>query len=206
MFDRYSEGARRALFFTRYELSHLGGAIIEPGHLLLGLLRGSKGIQRLFAHLSIPLGELRLTIEHRVTRGDKLPTSAEVPFASATKRVLNFAAEEADRLLHHDIEAEHLLLGLLRENDPVAAASLSAYGISLNGTREFIASPPHTDNAAIDTQLVESVKPLAAAHVERIMQLVRDLAQAESGSPEGRMLVGRIDQELMMLMELLRCA
>jgi ATP-dependent Clp protease ATP-binding subunit ClpA len=205
MFDRYSEGARRALFFTRYELSHLGGAIIEPGHLLLGLLRGSKGIQRLFAHLSIPLGELRLTIEQRVTRGEQLPTSVEVPFANATKRVLNFAAEEADRLLHHDIEAEHLLLELLRENDPVAAASLGAYGMSLNGAREFIASPPHTDNAAI-TQLVESVKPLAAAHVERIMQLVRDLAQTESGSPEGRILVDRIDQELMMLMELLSCA
>jgi hypothetical protein len=50
------------------------------------------------------------------------------------------------------------------------------------------------------------VKPLAAAHVERITQLVGDLAQTESGSPEGRILVDRIDQELMMLMELLSCA
>ena len=117
--------------------------------------------------------------------------------------MLNSAVEEADRLLDHNIEPEHLLLGLLRENDPVAAASLIAYGISLDGTREFIASSPHTDYATTDTQLVESVKPLAGSHVERIMQLVRDLAQTESGSTEGRTLVGRIDEELMMLMELL---
>jgi hypothetical protein len=62
---------------------------------------------------------------------------------------------------------------------------------------------PHTDNATTDTQLVESVKSVAAAQVERITQLVRDLAQTESGSTEGRTLVGRIDEELMMLMELL---
>ena len=203
MFDRYSERARRALFFTRYELGQLGGETIDPAHLLLGLLRDSKGIHRLFASWNIPLAELRLKIEQRVTRGDKMPTSVEVPFAAATKRVLNFAVEEADRLLDHNIEPEHLLLGLLRENDPVAAASLIAYGIGLDGTREFIVSSPHTYNATADTDLVESVKPLAAAHVERVMQLVRDLAQTESDSAEGRTLVGRIDEELMMLMELL---
>jgi ATP-dependent Clp protease ATP-binding subunit ClpC len=203
MFDRYSERARRALFFTRYELNHLGGAIIEPGHLLLGLLRDLKGIHRLLANWNIPLADLRLTIEQRVTHGDKLPTSAEIPFAEATKRVLSFAAEEADRLVHHSIEPEHLLLGLLHENDPVAAASLIAYGISLDGTRELMVSRWHTDHATTDTQLIESAKSLATAHVERIMQFAQDLAQTESGSPEGQLLVGRIDQELMMLMELL---
>jgi ATP-dependent Clp protease ATP-binding subunit ClpA len=203
MFGRYSERARRVLFFSRYELGQLGGSAIEPAHVLLGLLRDSKGIHQLCANWNIQLGELRLKIEQHVTRGEKLPTSVEIPFAEATKRVLNFAAEEADRLLHHDIEPEHLLLGLLRENDPVAAASLVAYGIGLDGTREFIASRPHTFNVTTDTELVESVEPPAAAHVERIMQLVRDLAQTESGSTEGRELVGRIDEELMMLMELL---
>ena len=203
MFDRYSERARRVLFFSRYELGQLGGATIEPAHLLLGLLRDSKGTHRLFASRNIPPADLRLTIEQRLTRGETVPTSVEIPFAAATKRVLHFAVEEADRLLHHNIEPEHLLLALLRENDPVAAASLIAYGISLDGAREFIASSPHIRNATTDIQLVESVKPLAAAHVERIMQLVRDLAQTESNSTQGRTLVGRIDEELMMLMELL---
>ena len=99
--------------------------------------------------------------------------------------MLNFAAEEADRLFDHNIEPEHLLLGLLRENDPVAAASLIVYGISLDGTREFISSNPHTDNATTDTHLIESLKPLGAYHVERIMQLVRDLAQTNRTIPRG---------------------
>ena len=190
------------LFFSRYELGQLGGSTIEPAHVLLGLLRDTKGIHRLIANRDIPLAELRLKIEQRVARGERLPTSVEIPFAKATTRVLNFAAEEADRLVHHNIEPEHLLLGLLRENNPVAAASLIAYGIGLGGTREFIASSSHIHSATTDTELVESMKPVAAAHVERIMQLVRDLAQTESGSAEGRTLVGRIDEELMMLMEL----
>ena len=203
MFERYSERARRVLFFARYELSTLGGERIDPAHLLLGLLRDSKGTDRLFASRNIPPAELRLTIEQRVTRGAKCPTSVEVPFAGATKRVLNFAAEEADRLLQHTVEPEHLLLALLRENDPVAAPSLIAYGIGLDDTREYIVSRPRNRIETAGTELVESVNPLAAAHIERIAQLVRDLAQTDSNSAEGRTLVGRIDDELMMLMNLL---
>ena len=204
MFDRYSERARRVLFFSRYELTQLGGSTIDPAHVLLGLLRDSNGIHTLLANWNIPLPELRLQIEQGVTRGKRLPTSAEIPFAEATKRVLNFAAEEADRLLRHNIEPEHLLLALLRENDPVAAANLIAFGISLDRTREFIASDPHTHSATTEPHLSKSLKPLGADHVERIMELVRDLAQTESGSTKRRMLVGRIDEELMMLMELLK--
>jgi ATP-dependent Clp protease ATP-binding subunit ClpC len=204
MFDRYSERARRTLFFARYELGQLGGATIEPAHVLLGLLRDSKGIRRLLAARNIPLAELRSAIEQHVTGGEQLPSSIEVPFAAATIRVLKFAAEEADRLLNPGIEPEHLLLGLLRENDPVAAAPLNAYGVGLDGTRETVAlrSGGSKVPTAV-TDLVESVSPLAAVHVERIMKLVRDLAQTEPNSAAGRTLVGRVDDELMMLTQLL---
>ena len=117
--------------------------------------------------------------------------------------MLNFAAEEADRLLQPTVEPEHLLLGLLRENDSIAAASLIAYGFGLDDTREYIVSRSRTRIATADTELGESVNPLAAAHIERIMQLVRDLAQTDSNTAEGQTLVGRIDDELMMLMQLL---
>ncbi len=202
MFERYSERARRVLFFARYELSELGGETIDPAHVLLGLLR-DRGTDRLFASRNIPPAELRLTIEQRVPRGSRFPTSVEVPFAGATKRVLNFAAEEADRLLQHHVEPEHLLLALLRENDPVAAASLIAYRMDLDDIREYIVSRSRTRIATTDTQLVESVNPFAAAHVERIKQLVRDLAQMDSNSAERQAVVGQIDDELMMLMNLL---
>jgi ATP-dependent Clp protease ATP-binding subunit ClpC len=87
MFERYSERARRVLFFARYELSVLGGETIDPAHLLLGLLRDSKETDRLFASRNIPPAELRLKIEQRVTRGARFPTSVEIPFAAATIRV-----------------------------------------------------------------------------------------------------------------------
>jgi ATP-dependent Clp protease ATP-binding subunit ClpC len=203
MFERYSERARRVLFFARYELSVLGGETIDPAHLLLGLLRDSKDTDRLFTSRNIPPAELRVKIEQGVTRGATLPTSVEIPFAAATERVLHFAAEESDRLLHHTVEPEHLLLALLRENDPVAAASLIAYGIGLDDTREFIVSRLQDRPATADMEPIESVNPLAAAHIERIGQLVRDLAQTDSNSAEGQTLVGRIDNELMMLMNLL---
>ena len=203
MFERYSERARRVLFFARYELSVLGGETIDPAHLLLGLLRDSKETDRLFANRNIPPAELRLKIEQRVTRGAKFPTSVEVPFAAATKRVLHFAVEEADRLLQQTIEPEHLLLALLRENDPVAGASLVAYGIGVDDTREYIVSRPRNPSATGNLEPIESVNPLVAAHIERIMQLVRELAQTDSNTPEGQTLVGRIDDELIMLMNLL---
>jgi len=203
MFERYSERARRVLFFARYELSALGGETIDPAHVLLGLLRDSKRTDQLFASLGIPPAELRLNIEQRVTRGARFPTSVEIPFAAATKRVLEFAAEEADRLLQQTIEPEHLLLALLRENDPVAAASLFAYGMGLDEAREYIVSGLRNDARTADTELVESVDPLAAAHIDRIRHLVRDLAQTDSNTAEGHTLVGRIDDEVMMLMNLL---
>jgi len=203
MFERYSERARRVLFFARYELSVLGGETIDPGHLLLGLLRDSKGTDALFASRNIPPAELRLKIEQQVTRGTKFPTSVEIPFAAATTRVLHFAVEEADRLLHQTVEPEHLLLGLLRENDPVAAASLVAYGIRLDATREFVVSRPRNRSATAAAEPIDAANPFAAAHAERIGQLVRELAQTDSNTPEGQALVGRIDEELMMLMNLL---
>ena len=116
MFERYSEHARRVLFFARYELTQLGGKALDPAHVLLGLLRDSEGTDRLFASRNIPPAELRLKIEERVRHGARVPTSAEIPFAMATKRVLNFAAEEADRRRQRTVEPEHLLLGVLREN------------------------------------------------------------------------------------------
>lgn len=198
MFERYSERARRVLFCARYELSVLGGETIDPAHLLLGLLRDSKATDGLLASRNIQPAELRLKIEQGVTRGAKVPTSVEVPFAAATTRVLHFAAEEADRLLQQTVEPEHFLLALLRENDPVAAANLIAYGIGLDDTREYIVSRPRNRSATVDPELVNR-NPLAGAHIERIMQLVRELAQTDSNSPEGQTLVGRIEAELMLL-------
>src|SRR6266550_459913 len=130
MFERYTERARRVLFFARYEASQLGSISIETEHLLLGLIREGKGLtSRIFARSHLSLENIRKEIEGRTVFREKVSTSVELPFSPETKRVLQFAAEEADRLLHNYIGTEHLLLGILREE-----------GMRLNTVREDIVS------------------------------------------------------------------
>jgi len=139
MFERYTERARRVLFFARYEASQLGSISIESEHLLLGLIREGKGLtSRIFARSHLSLENIRKEIEGRTVFREKVSTSVEIPFSTETKRVLQHAAEEADRLLHNYIGTEHLLLGILREERSVAASILSEKGMLLNTVREDI--------------------------------------------------------------------
>src|ERR1700680_2539522 len=139
MFERYTERARRVLFFARYEASQLGSVSIETEHLLLGLIREGKGVtSRIFARSHLSLENIRKEIEGRTVFREKVSTSVEIPFSAETKRVLQFAAEEADRLLHNYIGPEHLLLGILREERSVAASILMEKGMRLNTVRDDI--------------------------------------------------------------------
>jgi len=139
MFERYTERARRVLFFARYEASQLGSVSIETEHLLLGLIREGKGLtSRIFARSHLSLDGIRKDIEGRTVYREKVSTSVEIPFSAETKRVLQYAAEEADRLLHNYIGTEHLLLGLLREERSVAASILVEKGMRLHSVREDI--------------------------------------------------------------------
>src|SRR6185369_7926441 len=125
MFERYTERARRVLFFARYEATQMGSTSIETEHLLLGLIREGKGLtSRIFARSHLSLDSIRKEIEGRTVFREKVATSVDIPFSADTKRVLQFAAEEADRLLHTYIGTEHLLLGILREERSVAASIL----------------------------------------------------------------------------------
>ena len=139
MFERYTERARRVLFFARYEASQLGSISIETEHLLLGLIREGKGLtSRIFARSSLSLESIRKDIEGRTVFREKVSTSVEIPFSTETKRVLHAAAEEAERLLHNYVGTEHLLLGLLREERCLAASILVEKGMRLSTVREDI--------------------------------------------------------------------
>ena len=139
MLKGYTEEARRVLFFARYEASQLGSISIETEHLLLGLIREGQGIVgRIFTRSHLSLEHIREEIEARVVFRERVPTSVEMPFSSETKRVLQFAAEEADRLTHNDIGPEHLVLGILREEKSVAASILIAKGMRINTIRDDI--------------------------------------------------------------------
>jgi ATP-dependent Clp protease ATP-binding subunit ClpC len=192
MFERFSERARRILFFARYELSTLGGQAIDPAHILLGMLRDQR-MQGLFANWNVPLADVRVHIERHIPRGPKSPTSVEVPFAEATKRMLNGAAAEASRLRSYRVEPEHLLLALLHESDRLGAATLESHGMTLDSAREYVVSQPPVEEARSD---LAPGNPFAQAHAERIMELVRALAQTPPDRPEGQAIVERIEDEL----------
>jgi ATP-dependent Clp protease ATP-binding subunit ClpC len=139
MFERYTEHARRVLFFARHETIRLGRDSIDADQLLLGILRGGEGlIERLLADAHVSIDDLRREIEGPAVIREAVPTSVEIPFTSAAKRVLQFAAEEADRLGHEHIGAEHLLLGLLREERSPAAVLLAGKGLTLDVLRPRI--------------------------------------------------------------------
>jgi len=139
MFERYAEAARRTLFVARFEASQLGSISIETEHLLLGLIRERKGLtSRIFARSHLSVEDIRKEIEGRTVLREKVSTSVEIPFSAETKRVLQFAAEEADRLLHNCSGTEHLLLGILREQGFVAASILTSHGVTLERAREAV--------------------------------------------------------------------
>src|ERR1700730_11725440 len=139
MFERYTERARRVLFFARYEASQLGSISIKTEHLLLGLIREGKGLtSRIFARSHLSLETIRQEIEGRVSSREQLSPLVEMPFSEEVKHVLLFAVEEADRLQHNYIGTEHLLLGILREERSVAASILMEKGMRLDTTREAI--------------------------------------------------------------------
>lgn len=145
MFERYTEKARRAIFFARYEASQFGSPAIDTEHLLLGLFRENKRI-------SLMLGEgarqaIRTHIDARAPKHDPIPTSVDLPLSDAAKRVLKYAMEEADRLNHRHIGSEDLFLGLLREKGGLAAEVLQPYEANLEQMRTKFEKESDTEQA-----------------------------------------------------------
>ena len=136
MFERYTEKARRVIFFARYEASQFGSPYIETEHLLLGLLREDKALTNRFPRSHGSIESIRKQIEGRTAIREKVSTSVDLPLSQESKRVLAYAAEEAERLAHKHIGTEHLLLGLLREEKCFAAEVLHERGLRLSTLRE----------------------------------------------------------------------
>ena len=141
MFERYTEKARRVIFFARYEASQFGAPYIETEHLLLGLLRENWTLFHA-VHLPITYDSVHKILETRAYFGKSTSTSVDLPLSNEGKRALAYAAEEAELLGHRHIGAEHLLLGLLREAGCAAAELLGQAGANVEVLRGKIAKLP----------------------------------------------------------------
>jgi len=139
MFNRFTSRALQVLFYARSEVSQLGSSAVEPEHILLGVLDEGKGLgSRILARSGGTLDDFRSDLVGRLTSRERISESDEIPFSASCERVLQYAAEEADRLLHSFIGTEHLLLGLLREERSVAAEVLAARGLRIEAVREAL--------------------------------------------------------------------
>jgi uncharacterized protein (TIGR03435 family) len=139
MFDRFTARADQVLFHARSQVSQLGSSAIEPEHILLGLLDEGKGLGcRILARTGISFDDCRSDTLRRLTARAKIPESDSIPFSPSCERALQYAAEEADRLLQKHIGTEHLLLGLLREERSVAAEVLATRGLRIEALRDAI--------------------------------------------------------------------
>jgi ATP-dependent Clp protease ATP-binding subunit ClpC len=130
MFERYTEKARRVVFFARYEASQFGSPCIEAEHLLLGLLREDTALAGRLSRSPLSPETLRKRIEEKSTPRKKVPPSIDLPLSSSSKSVLTHAAEEAERFQRRHIGTEHLLLGLVREENTLAAKLLTDAGFN----------------------------------------------------------------------------
>src|SRR5712672_2341681 len=167
MFERYTEKARRVIFFARYEASQFGSPYIETEHLLLGLLREDKALANRFLRSHAAIESIRKQIEGHTTIREKVSTSVDLPLSHECKRVLVYAAEEAERLSHKHVGTEHLLLGLLREEKCFAAEILHERGLRLPTIREELARTSQ-----------EKAQPQRQRESSLLSEFSRDLTQA----------------------------
>jgi ATP-dependent Clp protease ATP-binding subunit ClpC len=180
MFERYTEKARRVIFFARYEASQFGASQIEAEHVLLGLIREDKNLTTRFFHRShANVESIRKEIEGRTVMRDRISSQIDLPLSGEAKRVLAFAAEESERLGNRHIGTEHLLLGLLREENSVAAEILYERGLRLSDIRQDLMRQANMERNAH-----------ARKETPHLFEFSRDLTEA---ALEGRLdpLIGR---------------
>lgn len=135
MFERYREDARRAIFFARWEAQQSGSTYIEPEHLLLGLTHDADSKANQFFALSVYAENFRQQLGFRPSAKS---STSDHPLSNSGKRVLAYAAQEADKLASKPIGTEHLLLGLLREKKSDVPQTLAAMGIDLQSARNRV--------------------------------------------------------------------
>lgn len=138
MFERYTEKARRVIFFARYEVGEHGASAIGAEHLLLGLLREDKTLLSRFLPADVSVEALREQVSARLKRGEKISTSVEIPLSKESKHVLASAAEQSQGLSHRHIGTEHLLLGLLSAQESLAAMVLQEHGLRYSEVRKIM--------------------------------------------------------------------
>jgi len=139
MGTRFTDRAQRVILIAQEEAKRLNHDYVGTEHILLGLIALSEGVaSQVFQNLGIDLRKVRAEIEKIVGTGDNMMLLGEIPFTPRAKKVLEYAVEEAQHMSHSYIGTEHILLGLIREEEGVAARVLENLGLKLETVREEV--------------------------------------------------------------------
>ena len=151
MFERFTDRARRVVVLAQEEARILDHNYIGTEHILLGLLREGEGVAaKALESLGISLGAVRQQVEEIIGHGQQAP-SGHIPFTPRAKKVLELSLREALQLGHNYIGTEHILLGLIREGEGVAAQVLVRLGADLNRVRQKVVELVHTEESEAET-------------------------------------------------------
>jgi Clp amino terminal domain, pathogenicity island component len=177
MFERFTDRARRAVTLAQEEAKRLNHNFIGTEHILLGLVHEGEGIAaKALESLGIRLDAVRQQVEEIVGRGQQVPPE-RIPITPRTKKVLELSLRESKQLGHSYIGTEHILLGLIREGDGVAAKVLVKLGADLNLVRQQVIQLLHGYQAE---------EPVPAASAERELMLL-DTRKTRLGAIEARL-------------------
>src|SRR3990170_229220 len=139
MFERFTDRARKVMALANQEAQRFNHEYIGTEHILLGLVKEGSGVgANVLKNLTVDLRKVRLEVEKLVKSGPEMVTMGKLPQTPRAKRVIEYAIEEARNLNHNYVGTEHLLLGLLREQDGVAAQVLMNLGLKLEDVREEV--------------------------------------------------------------------
>ncbi len=146
MDERFTDRARMVLQLANQEAQRFNHEYIGTEHLLLGLIKEGTGVAaEVLKNLKVDWHEIRLEVEKIIQKGPDMVTWSELPQTPRAENVIEYAMEEARNLNHHYVGTEHLLLGLLREQEGVAAQILMNLGLKLEEVRakvvDFLAAP-----------------------------------------------------------------
>src|SRR5271165_398551 len=134
-FDKFTERARKVLSLAQEEAQRFQHNYIGTEHLLLGLVREGEGVAaKVLSNLGVELNKVRSAVEFIIGRGDRI-VLGDIGLTPRAKKVIELGVDEARRLNHHYIGTEHLLLGLLREGEGIAAGVLESLGVKLEQAR-----------------------------------------------------------------------
>ncbi|MEW6089153.1 MAG: ATP-dependent Clp protease ATP-binding subunit [bacterium] len=175
MFDKFTERARKVVILAREEAGRLNHDYIGTEHLLLGLIREGQGVGAvILQNLGADLENIIFMIEEMVKTGGGILTLGEIPFSSRAKKVLELAIEEARSFNHTYVGTEHILLGLIREEESIAAKVLGKLGITFQKVREEILKLLNGGPASNVKQKVKSKTPVIDEFCRDLTMLSRE--------------------------------